>query len=75
MPSTLVLLEGNHSTVVRGTTVSEVEDVITLARRNQREITSSHEFVYLQPHTEDETVDVNRVAVDPFAVVGIVAVD
>lgn len=72
-PSTLVLLKGGHKTLIRGQTVSEVEDVVTLARRDQREVASVHEFVYIQPRDDSEPV--NSLAVDPFAVVAIIAVD
>lgn len=70
---TLVLLRGNHKTLVHDRTVSEVEDIIRLATRQQRQIDSVHEFVYLQPGDADAIQ--NRVAVDPFAVVALIAVE
>lgn len=72
MHDTLVLLKGGHKTLVHGSSVSEIEDVVRLARVNQRQLDSLHEFVYLQSSDTDQAV--NRIAVDPFAVVGIVAV-
>jgi len=61
--NTLIFMEGGHSTLIKGMSVTEVEDAISDARAER--IT----FVYLQP----ENFEDNTLCVDPHKVVAITA--
>lgn len=66
--ATIVLLKGNHSTYVRGRKPGEIEQWLVEARQHEKP------FAYLHDAEPEETDGcINKVAVDPRAVVGLMA--